>query len=101
MSDKFVCATCGISEEDMTDDFLNDKLTKEEMDHDYVLFSTHCPKCNVLKKKLEAANIDFIESEKIQILLDNGFSTAPVLYDTILDVFYEFSDAVKLINSIQ
>lgn len=47
------------------------------------LYSTGCPKCNVLKKKLEAANISYTEvtdTDKVsQICKDTGFDSVPII----------------------
>lgn len=47
------------------------------------LYSTGCPKCNVLKKKLEAANIDYTEvtdTDKVsQICNSTGFDSVPII----------------------
>ena len=46
------------------------------------LYSTHCPKCTVLEKKLKIKNIDFNlkdTEEDLQFLIDNGFKSAPIM----------------------
>ena len=43
------------------------------------LYTTHCPKCRILAKKLTMSNIDFTESENIQELIRAGYSMAPML----------------------
>ncbi len=47
------------------------------------LYSTGCPKCKVLKKKLEAANINYIEmtdTDKVyQICKSTGFDSVPII----------------------
>lgn len=47
------------------------------------LYSTGCPKCNVLKKKLEAANINYTEvtdTDKVsQICNSTGFDSVPII----------------------
>lgn len=47
------------------------------------LYSTGCPKCNVLKKKLEAANISYTEvtdTDKVsQICNSTGFDSVPII----------------------
>lgn len=44
-----------------------------------ILYSTGCPKCNVLEKKLKAKNIEYVLVEGEQAILDKGFSDAPLL----------------------
>lgn len=47
------------------------------------LYSTGCPKCKVLKKKLEAANIDYTEvtdTDKVyQICKSTGLDSVPII----------------------
>lgn len=48
-----------------------------------ILYSTGCPKCKVLKKKLEAANINYTEvtdTDKVyQICKSTGFDSVPII----------------------
>lgn len=59
------------------------------------LYSTHCPRCNVLEKKLEKKGIEFELNEDIQILIEKGFTTAPVL--EVDGKFMNFMEANKWI----
>ena len=59
------------------------------------LYSTHCPRCNVLEKKLERKGIEFELNEDIQILIEKGFTTAPVL--EVDGKFMNFMEANKWI----
>lgn len=63
-----------------------------------VLYSTGCPKCSVLKKKLDAAGIQYIENNDIETMQGFGITQVPVL--AVDDDMLEFSDAVKWVNSI-
>lgn len=44
-----------------------------------VLFSTGCPQCNVLKEKLKAAKIDYVEVTDKDTILAKGITRIPVL----------------------
>ena len=44
-----------------------------------VLYSTGCPQCNVLKEKLKAANIDYIEVADKDTIIAKGITRVPVL----------------------
>ncbi len=44
-----------------------------------VLYSTHCPKCNVLEKKLKQKNISYKEVNDIEIMKEKGYLSVPVL----------------------
>lgn len=60
------------------------------------LYSTHCPKCNVLKQKLENLNIDFTISFDTDELIDLGFMEAPIL--KVNDKYLKFPEAIKWIK---
>lgn len=61
-----------------------------------VLHSTHCPKCNVLKTKLEQKNIEFKENNDVKLMMQKGFTSAPML--EIDNVIYDFKEAVEWIG---
>lgn len=44
-----------------------------------VLYSTHCPKCCVLEKKLQQKNISYEEVNDVEIMKEKGYFTVPVL----------------------
>ena len=62
-----------------------------------ILFSTHCPKCIVLEKKLKAKQIDFDIISDVKEIEKTGFRTVPLLKvdNDILD----FMDAIKWVNN--
>jgi len=43
-----------------------------------VLYSTGCPKCNVLKRKLAESNVEYSEVTDVQTILGKGIETVPV-----------------------
>ena len=43
------------------------------------LYTTHCPRCEVLKKKLDNAGIKYAIVEDEKKMLDKGFTSAPML----------------------
>lgn len=61
-----------------------------------VLYSTGCPKCEVLKTKLEAKNIEFSTNDNVDEMLSMGINQVPVL--KVNDEFLEFSKANDWIN---
>ena len=44
-----------------------------------ILYSNHCPKCNVLEKKLKTKNIDYEEVNDVEIMKEKGYLMLPVL----------------------
>lgn len=63
---------------------------------DIVLYSTHCPKCKVLKSKLQEANIEFEEVNDVELMLQKGFVSVPVL--EVDGVVHSFKEAIKWIG---
>lgn len=60
------------------------------------LYSTGCPKCNVLKKKLEEKKIPYTYNNDYDTIISMGFTQVPVLL--VDDKYMEFAEAVKWIN---
>ena len=60
------------------------------------LYSTNCPKCNVLEQKLQKANIDFNISNNLDNLIKQGFREAPIL--EINNQYLTFSEAIKWVK---
>lgn len=61
-----------------------------------ILYSTHCPKCNVLEKKLQSKKIEYIEVNDMDIMLERGFMSAPML--VVDNVAMDFCKATEWIN---
>ena len=61
-----------------------------------ILYTTHCPKCNVLRKKLEDKNIKFEICEDIDLMLSKGIQQAPYL--EVDNELMNFSKAIKWVN---
>jgi glutaredoxin len=47
------------------------------------MYTTHCPKCNVMERKLKEANIEFEEiddnAKVLEVATSLGFTMAPLL----------------------
>ncbi len=61
------------------------------------LYSTGCPKCQVLEKKLAKDGIEFSISDDIDELIKKGFMSAPIL--KVDDKFFEFKDAINWLKN--
>lgn len=68
------------------------------MNDTIILYSTGCPKCNVLKKKLNAAGVEYTEVTDVNIMTELGIDTVPVL--KVNDKMLSYMDAVKYINEV-
>ena len=61
------------------------------------LFSTHCPKCNVLEKKLQQKNISYEEVNDVKKKKKKGYLSVPVL--EVDGTSMDFKTANDWINS--
>ena len=61
-----------------------------------ILYTTNCPKCRVLEAKLKQSNIEFEINNNVELMIEKGFTTAPVL--EVDGVAYGFKDAVEWVK---
>lgn len=61
-----------------------------------ILYSTNCPRCKVIEKKLQLKNIDFIVDTDVSKMMAKGFRQAPIL--EIDENFLDFAEANQWIN---
>lgn len=61
-----------------------------------VFYTTGCPKCGVLKKKLDAKGIKYEENNSVMEMLSLGITQVPIL--KVEDKLLEFSEANNWIN---
>jgi len=61
-----------------------------------ILYSTHCPRCNVLKEKLENKDIEFTEVNDVDEMLKLNIMSAPML--KVNDDLLDFKRANDWIN---
>lgn len=59
------------------------------------LYTTHCPKCKVIEKKLSNKNIQYVEVTDVEEMQRLGFSSAPVL--DVDGKIYNFGEANRWI----
>lgn len=58
-----------------------------------ILHTTGCPKCKVLKAKLENANIVYETNTDTSIMIEKGWDTVPVL--EVDGIAMDYSSAIK------
>lgn len=61
-----------------------------------VLYSTGCPKCTVLKKKLDNKGIEYTENSSVEEMLSLNITLVPVL--KVGDSMMDFAQANTWIN---
>lgn len=64
--------------------------------HNIILYSTGCPACMMLKKKLEEANIKYEENNDTNLMISKGFTTVPQL--EVDGIVYGTREALKWIG---
>lgn len=62
-----------------------------------ILYSTGCPKCNVLKKKLDNLGIEYTVNSDRELMQMKGFNLLPVL--EVDDIPMEFKRAIDWVNN--
>ena len=67
------------------------------MEKRIVFFTTGCPKCAVLKKKLDQAHIVYVEEHDMEQMLAAGMKSAPGLM--VGSDLLNFGDAVRWVQA--
>lgn len=62
-----------------------------------ILYSNNCPRCKILKKKLDDNKINYEIIDNVDTMIDKGLSTVPVL--EINGKMLDFKEAVEWINN--
>lgn len=62
-----------------------------------ILYSTGCPRCMVLEKKLDEKNIPYRRVEDVDEMLSLGIMEVPVL--KLGEELLRFADAVQWVNN--
>lgn len=61
------------------------------------LYTTHCPKCIILEKKLQDKNIEYQVCDDVDLMLSKGMQEAPYLEVEEKEIM-NFSKAIKWVN---
>lgn len=61
------------------------------------LYTTHCPRCKVLKAKLDSENIGYEVVEGEEAIREKGFVTTPLL--EVDDKVLTFAEAMQWVNT--
>ena len=61
-----------------------------------VLYSTKCPKCIILEKKLKAKNINYEEVNDIEVMKEKNYLSVPVL--EVDGERLDFAKAIEWVN---
>ena len=65
-----------------------------------IMYSTHCPRCNVLAKKLQQKNIEYTTIDDVEIMTNLGFLNVPILVVNG-GAPMEFKEANDWVNSLE
>ena len=63
------------------------------------LYTTGCPKCRILEKKLNDKSVEFEKCEDTKIMADLGITSVPVLKDKEGKML-SYLEAVRFVNSL-
>lgn len=61
-----------------------------------VMFSTHCPKCKVLQKKLDEVGVSYTENCDVDAMMELGIQQAPMLL--VGDELMDFTRAIAWVR---
>lgn len=61
-----------------------------------IFYSTHCPKCGIMEKKLKQKNIEYTEVNDIEEMSKLGIQSAPCL--SVDGELFEFAPGIRWIN---
>ena len=62
-----------------------------------ILYSTGCPRCKVIARKLDDKRINYSIVDKVDVMLELGITNVPVL--EVDDRKMEFKEAINWVNS--
>lgn len=65
-----------------------------------IIYTTHCPQCSVLAKKLDQKGIRYIEIDDIETMRNLGIMAAPMLSINGNEPM-NFKDSINWINSLE
>ena len=68
------------------------------MENKVILYSTHCPRCGVLQKKLTEKNVQYAENNSVDDMTALGIMEVPVL--SVDGELMSFAEAVSWVNNI-
>ena len=63
-----------------------------------MLYSTGCPKCSILKRKLDDNGITYTEVNDVDLMLAKGMVSVPML--EVDGNIMDFANAVKWVNEV-
>lgn len=63
-----------------------------------ILYTTHCPICIMLEKKLRDKNISYTENNDVEEMKRLGFSSVPVL--KVDDKYMMATEAIEFLNKM-
>lgn len=64
-----------------------------------ILYTTHCPKCEILESKLKNKNVAYEINEDVEQMLSLGISEVPQL--KIENKIFNFGEAVRWVNELK
>ena len=64
-----------------------------------ILYTTHCPKCEILESKLKNKNVAYEINDDVEQMLSLGISEVPQL--KIENKIFNFGEAVRWVNELK
>ena len=64
-----------------------------------ILYTTHCPRCEMLKYRLKEKNISYVEETDVDLMKSKGMKTVPYL-EIEEGKILNFEDSLKWIEGV-
>lgn len=66
------------------------------MEEKAILYSNRCPRCNILKMKLDQKQIQYQLCNDEDLMIEKGFMSAPIL--EVNGEYLKFTEAINWVN---
>lgn len=66
------------------------------INNEIVLYSTGCPKCRILLKKLDSKGLNYTENKSVEEMQELGITSAPVL--KVGEELLDFKSAIRWVD---
>ena len=74
-----------------------DNKEKQMENNKVIFYTTHCPKCTILEKKLKEKAIKYFKNDDMDEMLSLGFMSVPML--KIEEQYLNFEQAIKWLKN--
>ena len=66
---------------------------------DIIMYTTHCPQCKVLGRKLDNKGVKYTVVDNVEVMVELGIKAAPAL--SVDGTLMNFKESVNWINALE